>query len=62
MKTLYIWKLIRKVGSMETIDMIIKSSTEFYNDLNLDENNRYLSWENCYSDFMTCLKLLHFGL
>ncbi len=47
---------------METIDMIIKSSTEFYNDLNLDENNRYLSWENCYSDFMTCLKLLHFGL
>ena len=47
---------------METIDMIIKSSTEFYNDLNLDENNRYLSWENCYSDFMTGLKLLHFGL
>ena len=33
MKTLYIWKLIRKPGSIETIDMIIKSSTEFYNDL-----------------------------
>ena len=33
MKTLYIWKLIRKPGSMETIDMIIKSSTEFYIDL-----------------------------
>lgn len=33
MKALYIWKLIRKVESMKTIDMIIKSSTEFYNDL-----------------------------
>lgn len=33
MKTLYIWKLIRKIGSMETFDMIVKSSTEFYNDL-----------------------------
>ena len=29
---------------METFDMIIKSSTEFDNNLNLDENNRYLSW------------------
>ena len=28
MKTLYIWKLIRKVESMKTIDMIIKSSTD----------------------------------
>ena len=28
MKTLYIWKLIRKVESMKTIDMIIKSLTD----------------------------------
>lgn len=61
MKTLYIWKLIRKIGNIEKFDIIIKSSTEFDNNLNLDENNRYLSWENCYSDFMTGLKLLHFG-
>ena len=43
MKALYIWKLIRKAGSMETIDIIIKSSTEFYNDLKADEHNRYRS-------------------
>ena len=47
---------------METFDMIIKSSTEFDNNLNLDEHDRYLSWENCYSDFITGLKLLHFEL
>ena len=62
MKTLYIWKLIRKVGSMKTIDMIIKSSTEFYNDLKADEHDRYRSWEYCYSHFMTARKLLHFEL
>lgn len=54
--------MIRKIGNIEKFDIIIKSSTEFDNNLNLDENNRYLSWENCYSDFMTGLKLLHFGL
>lgn len=47
---------------MEKFDMIIKLSTEFDNNLNLDEHNRYLSWEHCYSHFMTGLKLLHFGL
>ena len=56
MKTLYIWKLIRKVGSIETIDMIIKSSTEFYNDLKADEHDRYRSWEHCYSHFMAARK------
>ena len=34
---------IRKVESMKTIDMIIKSSTEFYNDLKADEHDRYRS-------------------
>lgn len=43
MKTLYIWKLIRKAVFMETINMIIKSPTEFYNDLKADEHNRYRS-------------------
>ena len=29
---------------METIDMIIKSSTELYNDLKADEHDRYRAW------------------
>ena len=37
---------------MDTVDLIIKSSTEFYNDLNSDENGRYRSWEHCYSNFI----------
>ena len=37
---------------MDTVDLIIKSSTEFYNDLRADENGRYRSWEHCYSHFM----------
>ena len=37
---------------MDTVDLIIKSSTEFYNDLKSDENGRYRSWEHCYSHFM----------
>ncbi|KXT92780.1 hypothetical protein SMIDD26_01091 [Streptococcus mitis] len=45
--------------SMKTIDMIIKLSTEFYNDLKADEHDRYRSWEHCYSHFMTAQKLLH---
>lgn len=47
---------------METIDMIIKSSTEFYNDLKADEHNRYRSQEHCYLHFKTARKLLHFEL
>ena len=37
---------------MDTVDLIIKSSTEFYNDLKTDENSRYHSWEHCYSYFI----------
>lgn len=37
---------------MDTVDLIIKSSTEFYNDLKSDENGRYRSWEHCYSHFI----------
>ena len=37
---------------MDTVDLIIKSSTEFYNDLKVDENGRYRSWEHCYSHFI----------
>ena len=37
---------------MDTVDLIIKSSTEFYNDLKVDENGRYRSWEHCYSYFI----------
>ena len=38
------------VSSTDTVDLIIKSSTEFYNDLKADENGRYRSWEYCYSE------------
>jgi len=37
---------------MDTVDFIIKSSTEFYNALKIDENGRYRSWEHCYSHFI----------
>lgn len=37
---------------MDTVDLIIKSSTEFYNDLKADGNGRYRSWEHCYSHFI----------
>ena len=37
---------------MDTVDLLIKSSTEFYNDLKADENGRYRSWEHCYSHFI----------
>ena len=41
---------------MDTVDLIIKSSTEFYNDLKVDENGRYRSWEHCYSHFIKARK------
>lgn len=37
---------------MDSVDLIIKSSTDFYNDLKIDENGRYRSWEHCYSHFI----------
>ena len=37
---------------MDTVDLIIKSSMEFYNDLKADENGRSRSWEHCYSHFI----------
>ena len=37
---------------MDSVDLIIKSSTEFYNDLKIDENGRYRSWEHCYLHFI----------
>lgn len=36
---------------MDTVDLIIQSSTSFYNDLKQDKNGRYRSWEHCYSNF-----------
>lgn len=40
------------VSGMVTVDLIIKSSTDFYNDLKADKNGRYRSWEHCYSHFI----------
>ena len=37
---------------MKTADLIIKSTTHFYNDLKTDTNGRYRSWEHCYSHFI----------
>lgn len=37
---------------MNTVDLIIKSSEEFYYDLATDESGRYRSWEHCYLHFM----------
>lgn len=36
---------------MNTVDLIILSSTSFYNQLKIDENARYRSWEHCYTHF-----------
>lgn len=36
---------------METVDLIIKSATAFYNELQADANGRYRSWEHCYKCF-----------
>ncbi|MBP2033347.1 hypothetical protein J2Z42_002050 [Clostridium algifaecis] len=36
---------------MDTVDLIINSSTSFYNYLKQDKNGRYRSWEYCYSHF-----------
>ena len=36
---------------METVDLIIKAATEFYEELRQDQNGRYRSWEYCYSSF-----------
>lgn len=40
------------MADIDSVDLIIKSSTEFYNDLKIDENGRYRSWEHCYSHFI----------
>lgn len=36
---------------MNTIGLVVNSSRRFYEDLENDENSRYLSWEYCYSEF-----------
>lgn len=37
---------------MESVDLIIKLSTDFYKGLKSDANGRYRSWEHCYAHFM----------
>lgn len=36
---------------MDTVDLVIKSATIFYNELRADSNGRYRSWEHCYKCF-----------
>lgn len=45
------------VSSTDTVDLIIKSSTEFYNDLKADENGRYRSWEH-WAEFQHMIDIL----
>lgn len=35
----------------DTIDLMIKAITTFYDDLKADGNDRYRSWEHCYKSF-----------
>lgn len=37
---------------MADVDLIIGSLSSFYNNLKIDENDRYRSWEHCYSSFI----------
>ena len=37
--------------SKRTVDLIIDSATNFYNELKQDSNGRYRSWEYCYKVF-----------
>lgn len=36
---------------MDTVDIMIRSATNFYHEAKRDENGRYRSWEHCYSNF-----------
>lgn len=36
---------------MDTVDLIVKSATTFYDALKKDANGRYRSWEHCYKCF-----------
>lgn len=36
---------------MDVIEMIIDSSTKFYDEIKSDDNARYRSWEHCYLQF-----------
>lgn len=39
-------------NGMDTVDLIIQASTAFYDNLKVDENGRYRSWELCYANFI----------
>lgn len=43
---------------METVDYIVRSATEFYNQLKSDKDGRYRSWEYCYGHFMDARQLV----
>lgn len=41
---------------MDTVNLIIKSATTFYEELKKDTNGRYRSWEHCYKCFYDARK------
>lgn len=41
---------------MATVDLIIKSASDYYNEIQIDRNGRYKSWEHCYSQFCKARK------
>jgi len=42
---------------MKTVDMVAQAATDFYNELKIDKNGRYRSWEYCYYDFYKARKM-----
>ena len=41
---------------MDTVNLIIRSATTFYEELKKDTNGRYRSWEHCYKCFYDARK------
>ncbi len=47
----------RKEKLQIEVVFVIDKANEFLNNLNSDENSRYLSWEHCYTYFASCKEL-----
>jgi len=57
-KTLHTPKALNYTQKPEIeIDFAIEKAGEFLQSLNNDTNSRYLSWEHCYTQFLTCKEL-----
>ncbi len=41
---------------MDTVELVVKAATKFYDEVKSDENGRYRSWEHCYYSFYKARK------